>query len=184
MKRVISCVAGVAAVMAMTAGVALADPVCMTNGGGDAFCVSTDSATAGSGNPLAALTSKGPFHGIVALGSTTSGAQAFYVFADGFNNLNADPLVGYLGLNTADMNNGLLGLVGDKIGDFNRAGGNNPLLALLQSYNIALTPDAINRLENLSALAPDLTFLKNGQMPAIPDLNGDVLHPVLIIFGH
>jgi hypothetical protein len=112
-----------------------AAPSCST---GDTFCISTKDPNANpsigqNANPLAPLTGVLPTQGIVAAGPATqgSGTPASYLFYDG-NPTDMDPFGGYLGLNTADTKTAVLGIVfsGLRADNFNRAGGNNPLLSI------------------------------------------------------
>ena len=117
-------------------------PVCDAN---DTLCISTHDAHAGTGTPLAPITSILPPQGIIAAGPsnpdtgqvlffTPNGLDfsALYIFYDG-EPYDLDPLGGYVGLNGHDFDKALLGLVASlkNTDNFNRAGGNLPIIGYL-----------------------------------------------------
>jgi len=125
----LSWMVGAMCALALTGSVARAqNPACQST---DAYCVDTNDGKAGSGNPLVDITKGLPTQGILAIGPANStDLTKFYLFYD-LDDTNMDPLDGYLGISAKDMNKSLLGLVGAAVGNFNRDGGNAPLLGLL-----------------------------------------------------
>jgi len=124
MKDSLSRFMGAAAILALLAGTAAAEnPSCVGGADGDLICADTDNQTAGSGNPLTALSARGPFQGILAVGPQNLDLTKLYVFYDGDEN-DPNPLDGYLGISMKDISKSLLGFVASEQGNFNRAGGN------------------------------------------------------------
>jgi hypothetical protein len=128
-----------------------ASPICDPN---DLICLSTHDPLEGTGNPLAPITRILPTQGIIALGPynpdtgttlifTPAGIDlsSLYLFYDG-DSYALDPLGGYVGLNGNDFNHALLGLVLSlkNIDNFNRAGGNLPILGYPSGPLTSLTP--------------------------------------------
>jgi hypothetical protein len=129
MNKALSWMAGAMCTLALTGSAARAEnPTCTT---ADSYCVSTNDGKAGNGNPLVDITKTLPAQGIFAVGPTNStDPTKLYLFYD-LDDTNSAPLQGYLGISAQDMNKSLLGLAGAAVGNFNRDGGNSPLLGLL-----------------------------------------------------
>ena len=124
MKDRMSRFLGAAAVFALLAGTAAAEnPSCVGGPDGDLYCADTESATAGSGNPLTILSARGGAQGIIAIGPQNFDLTKLYIFYDGDEN-DPNPLDGYLGISMKDISKSLLGFVASEQGNFNRAGGN------------------------------------------------------------
>ncbi len=169
MRNVMGSVFAAAGLIGLVATSAMAEnPACSSN---DIICVDTSSATAGTGNPLTALTN-GPLEvirGIVAVGPKTQGSMpGIYAVFDGDEGV-PNPLDGYLGLSTLDLKK-TLGLVGSPEGNFNRAGGNDSIATLLGALPGA--PSNMNAaVLSLEGLAPNLSFFQTGQIPeTVPNL--------------
>jgi len=127
-KRFSWMVGAVCALALFGARAEAADPSCSST---DSYCIDTNDGKAGNGNPLVDLTKTLPAQGIFAIGPANStDPTKFYVFYD-FDDTNMDPLDGYLGISAKDINKALLGVVAAGVGNFNRDGGNVPLLGLL-----------------------------------------------------
>jgi hypothetical protein len=120
----------------------------------DLLCIDTNDANAGTGNPITPITEVLPSQGIVALGPYNPDTgqilvlkqdgidlHALYLFYDG-DPTDIDPLGGYVGLNTLDFNHALLGLVASlkNTDNFNRAGGNLPLIGYPTTPLTSLSP--------------------------------------------
>jgi len=135
------------ALLPFLAGSAAAqNPACAS---GDAVCVDTDDANAGSGNPLTQVTARLPAQGIVAVGPQGLDPTTLYGFFDG-DETTPDPLDGYLGISMRDVNKSVLGLVNSSQGNFNRDGGNEPL----SPPSLPAPPPIGDLLQAVSALNP------------------------------
>ena len=147
MKRLVTWVLGAACLAALTASPATADPACDPTG--DKYCIYTYQSTAANPNPLLGLTSGLP-KGIFAIGpqGALNPGNLYLIVFDG-NDANMDPFAGYIGISGADMKSALLGLVYDTKGDFNRKGGNKPLIAFATPTGI-MVPSATS-LANLGS---------------------------------
>ena len=118
---------GAAAILGLTAGTAISgNPACKSI---DDFCVDTNDADAGSGNPLVPVTGELPWQGIIMAGQGNDPTTDGYVVVDGDHNALEDggddmlplSLDGYIGLHATD------GLVYSESGNFLRVGGNKAL---------------------------------------------------------
>lgn len=154
-----------AALLAVLAGGASADPLPSCSSG-DIYCTSVGRAIPQTGTSLDGLLPGG----ILAIGPKSGTSQSnLYVFFDGNPNYAFD---GYLGLNAADLDKSLLGLVGDAVGNFDRNGSNAPILELLTLLDPTLINDG-----PLVYVLPNLVFLNDPSVgiPQIPNLSTDVL---------
>jgi len=165
MKKYLAAAMGLLSIAVFAAGpVAAANPMCS---GADGYCADTNDGNAGTGNPLVAITSALPAQGILAFGYGTSlDPTSYWLFYDG-DQSNPDPFDGYLGISGKDLQRVVLGLVGDSNGNFNRAGGNQELLALL-----GLTLGTPPKFTSLPGIAvppvPGLPFAPSGTVLVIP----------------
>lgn len=176
-----------AGALLLAAPAARADNTCS---GGDKLCIDTNDGNAGPyGNPLVSITSQLPVQGVLAIGYSGVGSvDTYYGFWDGDDG-NADPFNSYLGINGNDLTRALLGIVADAADtDFDRAGGNRPLLGI-NGLNIPSLPGVGGNLPLLTGIPlggsgvlvplpigaqiadlPGQIFVLSGNVPSLPNL--------------
>jgi hypothetical protein len=156
---------------------------------GDSYCVDTNDGDAGNGNPLVDVTKTlpKPAQGIFAIGPSDNDPMKLYVFYDADEG--TGPFSGYIGVSMKDIDKALGGGVGAIQGNFNRDGGNTPLIGILVTPGAtALEPPTFPELPSVSNLAGPtyemLTGMPNTAQPpqdAMPTTLTNALPQVLVL---